>query len=240
MPADIKILSARRAYEFRPDDLRLTMLTMPELVNRVQQEFSFNSAEVRTPIPTFGEVPATMPPGLVFNYGMVQMDKARTVPIRLLHFEPRRVVIDLAGPSAAVGQVYNNLRALFSESRAPDGAAIMGEPTHTRDYSELSLVLPFPSKFLLASRLGEWLESSESRPQDGDLVLVVDLQVSLQPASAEYEGRALLDHRPYYLAVRAGSRPSDRHYFSSGPMDTDTHIAWVARIETLLQERGRG
>lgn len=69
MPQDIKLIASRRAYEFPPDALRLTMLSLAPIVQRLQEIFAFQFAQVGTPSPTFGPVAQTLPPGLVFTMG---------------------------------------------------------------------------------------------------------------------------------------------------------------------------
>jgi hypothetical protein len=48
----------------------------------------------------------------------------------ILHFEQRRIVIDVAGRSPAITDIYERLHQFFAEVHAPDGSPIIGEPEH--------------------------------------------------------------------------------------------------------------
>jgi len=55
-------------------------------MDHIQQLFQFQLATIGSPLPTFGDVPATFPPGVVFDHGVALSPGDRMVPIRLLHF----------------------------------------------------------------------------------------------------------------------------------------------------------
>src|SRR5215204_4310238 len=116
MPDRVRILSARRAYEFGRDDLRLTMLSSLEIRQRIQQQFNFEVAQVATPVQTFGPVPTSLPPGLVFDVGSARLPEGPSVlPIRFIHFEALRIVIDAVGPSASIDLVFDQIKEIVSE-----------------------------------------------------------------------------------------------------------------------------
>ncbi len=138
MAENVKLLSARRAYEFGPDDIRLTILTTQTVQARLRERFAFTVAAVGTPIPTFGPVTGALPPGLVFNTGSYTTDSGHIIPIRFLHFEATRIVIDVAGTSEDVGHVYSELRRAIDELGPEDASKVLGEPTHIHDQSEIT------------------------------------------------------------------------------------------------------
>ena len=70
MLEQVKILTSRRAYEFGADAIRLSTLSIQPIQQQIQQLFGFQSSTIGSPIPTFGAVPATYPPGIVFNLGV--------------------------------------------------------------------------------------------------------------------------------------------------------------------------
>src|SRR5579884_729070 len=105
MLEQVKLLASRRAYEFSPDALRLTTLSIELVQQQLRQLFSFQSSTVGSPIPTFGVVPASYPPGAVFNLGVWIYHEEQIVPIRFMHFEQNRIVIDVAGPSTAIDEI---------------------------------------------------------------------------------------------------------------------------------------
>ncbi len=138
MPEQVKVLASRRAYEFSPDSLRLTMLSVQVVQQQIQQLFGFQSVAIGSPIPTFGEVPATYPPGVVFNLGVWIHQEEHIVPIRFLHFEQNRIVIDIAGPTAAIDEIAERLFHFLSGLRSPDGSPVVGGPERILNYSEIT------------------------------------------------------------------------------------------------------
>src|SRR5581483_2971695 len=109
MLAQVKILTSRRAYEFSPDALRLSSVSIQPVQYQIQQLFNFQSSAIGTPMATFGEVPSTFPPGIVFNIGVWIHQEEHIVPIRFLHFEQNRIVIDVVGPTIAIDDIADRL-----------------------------------------------------------------------------------------------------------------------------------
>jgi hypothetical protein len=68
-----------------------------------------------SPIATFGEVSVTYPPGFVFAMGVWISQEKQILPIRFIHFEQRRIVIDVVGPSSAITAIFEQLRHFLSE-----------------------------------------------------------------------------------------------------------------------------
>jgi hypothetical protein len=71
--------------------------------------FGFEYGAVAQPTETFREVPSTIPPGLVFYYGLASIPQDSVTPIRFIHIEPERIVIDIAGPSAVADRIFGLL-----------------------------------------------------------------------------------------------------------------------------------
>jgi hypothetical protein len=231
MTTDLKIISAQRSYEFRPDDLRLTALCQAGVIERINEAFQFNAAQVATPLATFGPVPKTYPPGLVFNYGRDETAAGRLIPIRLLHFEQRRIVMDVPGPTGAIDHIFERLMELVGADIAPDGFPVIGTPSHTREYSRVSLVLPFDTEALLAPNLRATLDGIRSRAGEAQPeAMVADIQVRWCGPDEEYPGLTQPDYRTFHLQLRAGSHPSERLYFSGAPVDTETHVRMLERL----------
>jgi len=110
-----------------------------------------------SPMATFGEVPATYPPGFVFDMGVWISEDKQIIPIRFLHFEQRRIVIDVAGPSSAITAMYEQLRHFLSGLQAPDGSPIVGEPERVLDHTTISAQFPFAIEAMFAPPLRKLL-----------------------------------------------------------------------------------
>ena len=238
MPEHMKILTSRRAYEYRPDDLRLTTLSTKAVQEQILHLFHFQSSALGTPISTFGEVPATYPPGFVFNMGMFLSKEKHPIPIRFLHFEQRRIVFDIAGPSCTIDDMAEQLFQLLEGVQAADGSPVLGEPEHIFNYSEISAqfsanlsALFTPTVHTLFQKL---FQVSSTGSKGMDFVPTVILQGP--QGDREYAGVvSASDPHSFTLALRAGTRPEEHIYFSAAPLDSDAHIAYLTELEKALE-----
>lgn len=230
MTEEVKLITARRAYEFRPNELRLSMLSLEGIRERIQQIFSFDTADVRTPPPTFGSVQFTMPPGVVFSTGGVQVPENMPVPIRFMHFEPARIVIDVAGPSSAIDYVFERVQTMLAEVHAPDGSSIIGGPWRVLDYSEISAKLAFGLDKLFSESLHEHASGlfGENRKA---------FPAGIRFLSTDGPGGSELPDL-YTLEIRDANQIEDRIYISSADLATDQHLAWVEALERREERAG--
>jgi len=204
-------------------------------MQHIRNAFAFEYGGVNTPMETFGPVPGTIPPGLVFNYGAVPFPEGQITPIRFLHIEQSRVVIDVAGPSAAVGETFAMLNELFSDTVMPDGAPALGKPSGYLDYSEIRVHLRFEPKDLVAPALWAIYEGFAPTAESGISPAVVpSLQVHLHRPGEKYLGGNSLSIETFVLDIRAGTDPRDGIYFSGAPLDTDAHLAMLERIKSAI------
>ena len=232
MPQDVTLYSARRSYEFAVDDIRLTMLTA--LQSLIHQTFSFQVAQIGTPTPTFGEVPITSPPGIVFGNGAFLGLDGSYVPIRFLHIEPRRIVIDVAAKTQAIDAVFERLREIFAEVRSPDGAPVLGEPASIRDSSEIGVRLPTSPIALIPEPIRSIVhEVLQQTSGSSDVVLVPMLRIIGQSPANEY-GTHIAPYPAFQIEPRGGSDVGANHFFSLAPLSSDEHMAVFQRIAEKL------
>lgn len=232
---DMSIFSSRRAYEFAQDDIRLTLLSSQPVVAFLKQAFQFELAGIATPMETFGPVPQTIPPGLVFNYGIAPEPEGSGTAIRLMHIEQRRIVIDLAGPSSAIEGSYTHLQRLLAELRSPEGYPAIGKPILIRDHTEIRATLDVDTSLLAPSQVLRVAEATFAmNPLSRPIVPVLTLRM---PTENEYAGGGVPQSETYTLDIRAGTAVSNRIYYSSAPLDSDRHLAFLADIEATLQAK---
>lgn len=235
MLEQIKILSSRRAYEFRQDDLRLTMLSTKLVQQQFQELFQFQASAMGSPIPTFGDVPATYPPGFVFNMGMWISPDQQQIPIRLLHFEQRRIVIDVAGPSEAISSIFDLVKGFFSTLHAPDGSPVIGEPERILDFSEIAAQYPFSLDALIAKPFRKLLQGVLPGSSDANHTLVSTFSVQVCPSDQELAGvPSVQDMRALSFALRSGTRPQEHIYCSGAPLDSETHLRYLRELDASL------
>jgi len=235
MLEQIKILSSRRAYEFHQDDLRLSVLSMKPVQQQFQELFRFQTSAMGSPSPTFGDVPATYPPGFVFDMGVWISPDEQLVPIRLLHFEQRRVVIDVAGPSSSIAAIFEKVREFFSDLHAPDGSPVIGKPERILDYSEITVRFPFSLDSLIAEPFRKLLQEVFPERNDTNNEMIPTFSVQINPADKEYAGiPSLQDVHSLSFALRAGTKPQDHVYFSGAPLDSEAHLRYLNELEKTL------
>ncbi len=235
MLEQIKILTSRRAYEFHIDDLRLSALSTRLAQEQIQNLFQFQTAMMGSPAPTFGDVPATYPPGFVFDIGVWISPDQQLVPIRFLHFEQRRIVIDVAGPSSAITAIFERLREFFSELHASDGSPVIGEPEHILDYSEITAKYPFSLETIIAEPFRKVIRTSLDKKREKNEVMLPTFSVQFFPTNQELVAiPSPNDVRAFTFALRAGTQPQERIYFSGAPLDSDAHLNYLNKLEKAL------
>lgn len=230
MATETKIFNASRAYEYRMDDIRLTVLSLPEIIERIRQTFGFQSAEVDTPPSLFGPVPRTFPPGLVFDIGVLA-DAEIPTPIRYLHIEQRRVVIGVAGPSSAIDEVFRQLNEAVADVLSPDGTPALGMPIATQDHSDIRIQLPFAPEALIAEPMRAAFAGMLGSLRAGqDLTIVPRVLVSIEAPEQEYQPAESVPRYAASLELRPETNIQDRIYYSQAPLDTDRHLAFLREI----------
>jgi len=228
----VKVLAARKAYEFRLDDLRLTTLCAQPVTELVREMFQFQSTALGSPLPTFGDVPGTYPPGYVFDMGVTATPEGQLVPIRFIHFEPTRIVFDIAGPSAVIDLIYSQLRHALEPITAVDGSPIIGEPETILDYSEVTAEWPTSLDSLFGPRVRKLFAQTESGRKPSKEVVIPTISLVTQSATEKWvnaQGPSV-DSRSYRFTMRAGTHPSENKCWSSAPLDSDAHIAYLTQL----------
>jgi hypothetical protein len=242
MLEDIRVLSGRRAYEYPADALRLTVLTTKPVLDIIQQAFSFQLAQVGTPMAIFGDVPGTIPPGAVFNFGLWAEEGQPSVPIRFLHIEPRRIVIDVGGQSTTIAPIYERLRLVVQEiGRALNisgEAPIIGEHEHIRDFSEITARCSWRLDALFLPAVRDLLEHAAGiTADDRDMLPAPTLYVRPLARGEESPGGvAVSDNHILQLGSRLGTRIEDHVHYSGALLDSDAHLAYLKELDAALSE----
>jgi len=236
MPEQIKVITSRRAYEFSPDDLRLSMLSIKPVQELIQQNFQFQASAYGTPFPTFGDVPATIPAGLVFNTGAWLSAEEPIVPIRFLNVEQSRIVIDVGGPSTAITTIFDHLIGLLSQLHAPDGSPVIGEPKRFLDYSEITAHFPASLDTILKPSLQQvFSRAIGMTDKSSHSVLIPSLALQAYPDSEMLPAvPGANDSRVFTFTLRSGTRPEEHIYFSGAPLDSEAHLKYLAELEMAL------
>lgn len=237
MLEQMRILSARRAYEFDGDDLRVTYLSTPPVTNAIKQALQFQIAAVGSPIPTFGPVPNTFPAGFVFDIGAVVPSDGMIIPVRFLHFEPRRVVVDVLGSSEVIDSIWDLVQQITAQISTPDAVPIIGKPAKVLDYSEITFRFPGSLDALLPRHVARIVRSLDTGEKQNTRAVVPALTFQVQLSTTEY---ATLtpgspDVNAFKLSLRDATRPEEGILWSAAPLSTTAHVAYLEQIvESLL------
>lgn len=237
MLEQVKILTSRRAYEFTPDVLRLSSVSIQPVQRQIQQLFNFQSSAIGSPMPMFGEVPATYPPGIVFNLGAWIHQQESIVPIRFLHFEPNRIVIDVAGPTAAIDGIADRLFHFLSGLQAADGTPLVGEPVSVLDYSEITAQFPYPLDVIFSKPLRRVLSKTMGIAiGNTSMTLVPSVAVQIAPTDVVLSAvPSANDPHAFTFALRSGTRPEEHIYFSGAPLRSEAHLVYLDELVTSLK-----
>ncbi len=233
------IPTAQRVYEFRPEGLRLSLMTMAHVHPAISATFGFQAAQIGTPSPVAGPVPLTIPPGLVFNYGATRPIDGVPTPIRFLHIEARRIVFNVAGPSSAIDVAFEQLLEAVSAFPSPDGSPVIDVPERVQDYSEITRPAVYRPEALLSAQLRELIQPAfqEAYPEVA-IAMSPSIRVTMFNPNGEYDGLPQTGTGIMFAyELRAGSRFDDQTYFSAASLPTDAHLALRDRVEAVLREQ---
>lgn len=228
---EVRIITARRSFDFAPDEIRLTLLTLPDVVQSVQNAFAFQISQVATPPASFGVVPNVFPPGLVLNYGAFSQDETLTV-IRFLNVEQRRVVVDVAGNSNATEAIYSRLKETVAGIVGTDGMPALGAPATRRDFTEIG----FRSRILPERLISPFVQAFKRLTRKPTPAVAPAVVWRLLDASEEYPGLRVPDPTAFQLELRSGTRSGDQTFYSAAPLPTDEHLHYLEYLEEALTQ----
>jgi hypothetical protein len=218
------VLSARRAYVYPVDGIRLSVLCTTVIQDELRRAFSFQAAAVAPPPQIFGELPPTSPPGLVLEVGELKMGH-NVVPIRAMMFNARQVIVDVAAPSSSIDRVKRKLDRVIARFKAPDGQPVLSAASGSLDQSDMVFEADFPLSIGLSPEVWQALTSivpSDQTPVGGLLLRGVS-------------GDIFSDIRmAYSLEPRADTNLSDHRWFSSTPLNTEEHTTYLSRLVAAL------
>ena len=221
----MNILSARRAYEFPQDALRVSALATPAFTQTANQRFGFQFGSVATPMVTFGPVENVFPPGAVFNVGSFSDGRA-TTPIRFIHVEQRRVVIDVAGPTSAADAVYEAFRELANAMVLSVDQPAIGDPIGHLDWSDISHSGALRTELLFSDAVTQALNNFI--PKADLQFLEPGIRVWPAEETDTYAGDS--DVRVYKLETRSGTSPRERVIYSGAPLPTSDHEVFLRHL----------
>jgi hypothetical protein len=161
----------------------------------------------------------------------------QVIPIRFLHLEPRRIVIDVAGPSSAITAIFERLLHFLSKLQAADGSPVVGKPVRVMEQTTFSAQFPFsldamiapPLRKLFAQAIGTNVDNAEN-------ALLSTLVLQKYPIGHEIAEVASPEgSNTITLVPRAGVRPEEHIYLSIAPLDSEAHLDYLNELEASAQ-----
>lgn len=233
--ANTVILSARQSFEFLGDGIRLTAMSLPDVIDSVRRHFSFQRATLNRPPATFGLVPNTIPPGVVFHVGTWNNSEMGSVMIRFLHVEAQRIVFDIAGPSEALPKLATEFfETVRRSAKTVDGSAAVGESHRVLDYSELTVQLPASLDVLWTPKFRKLAKTVSSVAESEDIIPSVSFHVVEH--AVPHPGDSVAGGTGYQLSLRRQTLPSDYIYFSGAPLATTPHKAYLEELHKIVTD----
>lgn len=235
MLEQIKLITSRRAYEFRTDSLRLSTLSIKPIQEQIMHIFQFQTSVMAQPMATFGDVPASYPPGFVFNMGVWISPETQVIPIRFLHFEQNRIVIDVAGPSSAITEIFEQLKHFLSGLQTPDGSQVVGEPERILDYTIISAQFSFALGALFSPTLRNLFSKiRDTEASTQELALTSTIVIQNSPSKQAAKTASPEESNAFTFGLRAGTRPEEHIYFSCAPLNSESHLQYLYELEEAL------
>ena len=227
---DFRIISSSRAYMFAQDTVRLSAIATPEAHNLIVSRFAFQSMQVAAlPGNRFGELPATVPPGLVGVSGRHVLEDGSLIPIRYIAIEAQRVTVEIASPSAFIDPVFDMLRTACNELQLAAGGKAIGDPIGSADQSDATAKLERPLSALLPTAAARLLASAADSADEG-----ASLSLSLSWRCLLDQGRRTPGLAPASLEPRIGTTDEDGVTFSSVFLESEAHHAYLQELERTL------
>jgi hypothetical protein len=231
VPTDVTVISARRIFDFKFDDLRLSMLTSQTYRTQLQELFRFTSVVVGPPQPTLAQVVNMDPPGLTFAMGeWVDPRDNSLIVVRKITVEPIRIVIDVAAPSDRIEPIYAMLRAWADTIQVPDGGPCIGEPFAVHDLSEVTATLEVPLSAILQPAAVKAIGRARPNEEDGaDLQIVPAFSFRFVPEGEDFQPGP--SPATFLLEHRAAVPVEEGRWYSHALLDTTRHLEVLGALE---------
>jgi hypothetical protein len=231
---DVSILGARRSYEFAPEQIQLDLLSNAFALEHLKQAFGFDYGAIVQPSETFGPVPSSVPPGLAFYYGVVQFPEAALTPVRFVHIEPERLVLEVAGDSQVLDEVMRVLMERIDMIENVSGTPILGEEVRIQEQSEIRFRGSFAPSALAPPVVQDSISAVLSRYVKSNLSLAPALTIRPVDFARPYGPESHHPSKSFVLELESGFPPEERIYNSVAPLNTVDHLALLHQIDAAL------
>ncbi len=229
MKGDVRVLAARRFYNFTGDAIQVAAFALSDIQQLFRSAFEFQTPPLQGAVAQGGVIQVGGP-AFTFQSGRFST-KAGPIPIRYISFEPSRLTVDIIGPTAAIEALYRTIREVLDPLTVGGSPVIVGEAARFEDVSELTVQLDIDLVNLVDPRAYEIAE--KRLPRDSGQSLAMTLRLEVVNPNEAYPGGGGVAQQ-HLLQVRAGTRPADRVVFTLAPLGTEAHTDYLRDLERAV------
>jgi hypothetical protein len=234
---DIATLSVRQVRLYEPDIIPFRFLRTKLGIDFIMNQFQFKEHAV----PDGSEIYFT---GGAYTTGSTAEDPV--IPITLVSVNERRIIIDVAGPSAWANLVFEALRANVASmdlerrlnTREPLVIAHETSCTATMEFGWQEL-LAVPLVHFLAGPAMSAMESEISTPRLSSMSLKFTISFTSPDTRLADTGITLSD-KTLTIEPRVNTPLEDQHFFTVSPLESDAHLALLSELEQAIVARRGG
>ncbi len=231
---NLLLMTARRTWECAPDSIRLTVLSQPQIRQRIQGVGTFMTMSIQQP-PT--AIFATNPPGLVAQQGAwPAISDEQIIVLRALYIDAWRITLEFVGPPQVADEFWAKLRQELASVRAGDNLPALGTVVHQMDYSVFVVDLDVSADAVLQPGVRQVL-----REFANDSASVQDTQGGARwqyasiGSAAVYPGDEIFTGG-FLLVPRAGTVVGSHRYLSTAPLNTERHTEYLQALESAMKQ----
>lgn len=228
----IKRLTATQIVIVQHDEVPLRRLIHKPILQVLTELFNFRTSNVA--MDPLGQIS-----GVHLQHGLFESDSAMYT-IGRLDIEERRFLFAVDGPTREANAFYTRLVEHLT-TLAPVISDDFLRPLLRSHESEIIAHLEFPVQGLLSPEYYQFVKL------DGTSILATDnARASLKPAGVAFhvdyipkddslgDQRITLSRKEIRLELRKGHPIQDQVYYSKAPLDTDSHIKMLEKLEETL------
>jgi hypothetical protein len=181
--------------------------------------------------------------GLAFNIGLLDTGSGQEVPIVQIVIEVRRMILEIEGSSSDLAILFGQIRDFLREIAKSDEEDFL-EPIVVSNDSEIIVHLEFAFDRLINPKLHDFVRDdilSEAAQQFEQLAETsldaVNLNFQIHYRAKDNslnERRISLSRKEFFIQSAIGYPLSDCNYYSKAPMDSETHIQTLQKLEELM------
>jgi hypothetical protein len=183
-------------------------------------------------------------PEIIFQAGTFVIENQSPIVVNGLSINDRRVVIDVAGPTEGAEAVAVALRDLFKKIE-PAQEFASSDPLITTHDTECVAAMDFEWSQLVSDTVAEFAMGPALRAAEGKntaRIATLALKFTIAFTASDpglIENGVTLSDKLLTIEPRSNTPLKDRLFFTSSPLDTESHMRLFSELEKKLSGRGK-